>query len=78
MLQKLENDIYVFLFYNEKTSEINFQIAQSLEDFQKFYKKYDIITWANITGKEMEINEFVHDKSLKFISDKIKEKKNAN
>jgi hypothetical protein len=69
MNKNLTDDIYIFLFYDEIEGEINFHIAQSLEDFEEYNKNYEIVSWANITGKNMEISEFHSLKSLKFLKD---------
>lgn len=59
------DDIYVFTFFDEVEQEVGTGIAESLDEFQIVCGATKILSWINITGKEMAVGEFVVNNILK-------------
>lgn len=59
------DDIYVFTFFDEIEQEVGTGIAESIEEFQIVCGATKILSWINITGKDMSVGEFVVNNFLK-------------
>lgn len=57
-MQKLTDDIYVVLYYDESEEEIAQSVCESMESLQEHMKVFKVISWINITGQNMEIGEY--------------------
>ena len=62
-MQNLKDDIYVVLYFDDQENELAQVVCESLEELAQYQKAFKIISWANITGKDMQISEW-HTNSL--------------
>lgn len=53
----MTEELYIAVMFNKHTSEIVTKIYDSIESFGADSKQYEIMSYFNITGKDIEIKE---------------------
>ena len=58
-------DIYSFIYYDESNGTVGLGVAKSIEELELIGKTMEIVSWVNITGKEIEVGQPVVNGELK-------------
>lgn len=68
---KLSEDSYIFMFYDQTTGEMGMSVAQDLEEFEQFNKIVTVVSYFNISGKDMEMTPQIVINELALVKEEV-------
>lgn len=61
------DDLYIYVYYDDKENSVSIGYASSIEEYEKQTKNIIVIGWLNVCGKEIEIRDFQINNTLEVV-----------